>query len=195
LPAWYSEPSCSARSRAYKSTEVPARLSVFLDHASGAPLHPAARKALEEALDAFGDPLRLHSEGRKARKLLDAAREGLAADIGAQPDEIVFTSGGTESVALGVVGVARAAGKPGDRIVISAVEHPSVKGATETLAAEGFEVERVGVAADGKLDLDAFVAAVRRPGTVVASVQHSNHEVGTLQPVAEAARLAREAKI
>ncbi|HXF37825.1 MAG TPA: cysteine desulfurase family protein [Actinomycetota bacterium] len=163
----------------------------YLDEASGAPPSPAARDAAARALDAFGDPLFLHRPGRRARAVLERAREEVAAAIGAQPDEVVFTSGGTESVALAIGGAAG----PGGRVVVSAVEHPAVLGAAQALAAEGGEVVRVPVDAAGRLDLDRFAAEIRRPGTILASVQHANHEVGTLQPVAEAARLAREAGV
>ena len=167
----------------------------YLDIGSSSPVHPAARNAMEEAIDAFGDPLRLHIAGRSARAVLEAARLTIAEALSAQPDEIVLTSGGTESVALALRGVARAAGKRGDRIVISAVEHQSVSGSAAGLEADGFEVVKIPVDAYGRLDLDALVAEVRKPHTLLASVQHSNHEVGTLQPVAEVARLCREAGV
>lgn len=163
-----------------------------LDTGSSSPVHPAARLALEAATEAFGDPLRLHTVGRDARAILEESRRVIADALSAQPDEIVLTSGGTESVALALRGVARAAGKPGDRIIVSAVEHPSVLGSAAWLEADGFQVIRVPVDGTGRLDLDAFVAEVRKPDTLIASVQHSNHEVGTLQPVAEAARMSRE---
>lgn len=167
----------------------------YLDSGSASPVHPAARRAYEAAIDAFGDPLRLHVEGRAARAELEASRQTIADALSAQPDELVLTSSGTESVALALRGVARAAGKAGDRIVVSAVEHPSVLGAAAWLEADGFQVVHAPVDEYGKLDLDAFVAEVRKPDTLLASVQHSNHEVGTLQPVAEAARLSREAGV
>jgi len=150
---------------------------------------------MARAAEAFGDPMRPHASGRRARDLLEDSRQSIASVIGAQADELVFTSGGTESVALGLRGVARAAGKPGGRIVVSAVEHPCVLGSATWLEADGFHVVRVPVDDHGRLDLDVFLAEVRKPGTIMASVQHSNHEVGTLQPVAEAARFAREAGV
>jgi len=167
----------------------------YLDSGSSSPLHPAAREAFEASLDTFGDPLRLHAEGRNASSAMDESRQVIADALSAQPDEIVLTSGGTESVALALRGVARASGKPGDRIVVSAVEHPSVLGAAACLEADGFQIVVAPVDGFGRLDLDVFVAEVRRPDTLLASVQHSNHEVGTLQPVAEAARLSREAGV
>lgn len=167
----------------------------YLDSGSSSPVHPAARRAFEASIDAFGDPLRLHVEGRSARANLEESRQVLADALSAQPDEVVLTSGGTESAALALRGIARAAGKSGDRIVVSAVEHPSVLGAAAGLEADGFQVVRAPVDEYGRLDIDVFVAEVRKPDTLLASIQHSNHEVGTLQPVAEAARLSREAGV
>ncbi len=167
----------------------------YLDQGSAAPLAESARRAFLEALDAFGDPLRMHANGRAARRILEDARAVVAGGIGAQPDEIVFTSGGTESVALGIWGGARPAREIGHRIVTGAVEHPAVGGVTHTLEADGFEVAIVPVDKSGRVDVDAFAREVRTPGTVLASLQHANHELGTMQPIAEAARLCREAGV
>lgn len=167
----------------------------YLDHGSATPLSERAREAMVAALDAYGDPLRLHARGRAARRILDDSRETIARALGAQPDEIVFTSGGTEAVALAIWGGSRPAREIGNRIVVSAVEHPAVGGVTHTLESDGFEVVIVPGDGFGRVDLDAFAAEVRRPGTLLASVQHANHEVGTMQPIAEAARLCREARV
>lgn len=167
----------------------------YLDHGSATPIHERARQALIEALDAFGDPLRLHANGQAARRILDDARETVAVAIGAQPDEIVFTSGGTESVALAIWGASRPVREIGTRVVTSVVEHPAVGGVLHTLESDGFEPVLVPVDASGQVDLDAFAAEVRRPGTLVASLQHANHETGTMQPIAEAARLSHEAGV
>lgn len=167
----------------------------YLDHGSATPLHERAREALLEALEAYGDPLRPHANGRAAWRILDEARVQVADAIGAQPDEVVFTSGGTESVALAIWGGVRPIREIGNRVVVSAVEHPAVGGVTHTLEVDGLEVVMVGVDEFGRVDLDRFAAEVRRPGTLLASIQHANHEVGTLQPVAEAGRLCREAGV
>lgn len=168
---------------------------VFLDAASGSPLLPEAREAVLAALDRFGDPLLIHRPGREAGALLEEARQTVAASISAQPDEIVFTSGGTESVALGIRGGAVAARRAGSRVVVGGIEHPSVTGAAVSLASEGAEVIEVPVDAEGRVDVDRFAAELRKPGTTIASLQHANHEIGTIQPVAEIARLAREAGV
>lgn len=167
----------------------------YLDHGSASPIVEPARRAFLDALDAFGDPLRLHQQGRAARRLLDDSRATIAEGIGAQPDEIVFTSGGTESVALAIWGGVRPVREIGHRIVTSAVEHPAVGGVTHTLESDGFVVAMVSVDGFARVDLDAFATEIRRPGTVLASLQHANHEVGTMQPIAEAARLCREAGV
>lgn len=167
----------------------------YLDHASATPLDPRAREAFVAALDEFGDPLRLHRNGLAARRLLDEARARIAESIHAQPDEIVFTSGGTESVALAIWGGVRPVREIGNRIVTTTVEHPAVGGVLQTLETDGFESSLVEVDGDGRLDLDRFAAEVRRRGTLLASVQHANHEVGTIQRIAEAALLCREAKV
>ncbi len=168
---------------------------LYLDSASATPLLPEAQHAMVAALERFGDPLSIHGPGRTARALLDDARELVAEAIGAQPDEIVFTSGGTESIALAVWGGVRAVRELGTRIVIGAAEHPAVSGVAHTLESDGFEVAVVPVDRDGHVDLDRFASEVRTPGTLLASIQHANHELGTMQQVAEAARLAREARV
>jgi cysteine desulfurase len=167
----------------------------YLDHASATPLDGRARTAMLAALDEFGDPLRVHSDGLTARRLLDDARATVADAIGAQSDEIVFTSGGTESVALAIWGGVRPVRELGTRIVTTTIEHPAVGGVLHTLETDGFESVLVPVDRNGTVDLDAFAAEIRRPGTLLASLHHANHEVGTIQPVAEAARLCREAGV
>jgi cysteine desulfurase len=168
---------------------------LYLDSASATPLLAEARAAMMAALDVYGDPLLIHAPGRAARALLDDAREAVAGAIGAQPDEIVFTSGGTESIALAIWGGVRAIRELGTRIVFGAVEHPAVGGVARALESDGFEVVVVPVDADGRVDLDRFALEVRTPGTLLGSVQHTNHELGTLQQVGEAARLAHEAGV
>jgi cysteine desulfurase len=169
--------------------------STYLDHASATPLDERARVALLAALDEFADPLRVHGDGLAAKRLLDDARATVAGALGAQPDEIVFTSGGTESVALAIWGGVRPVRELGTRIVTTTVEHPAVGGVLYTLETDGFESVLVEVDHNGSIDLDAFAAEIRRPGTLLASVHHANHEVGTIQPIAECARVCREAGV
>jgi cysteine desulfurase len=171
-------------------TVMRAVAETYLDAASTTPLHPRARAALLEAMDGFGDPSRLYGRGRRARTLLDRSRERLAAAVGAAPDEVIFTSGGTEAANLAVTGMARAAGRR-RHLVVSAVEHTSVLAPARALAGQGFEVTEVGVDGTGRVDPDELAEAVR-DDTLLVCLQHANHEVGTIQPVQEAAALAHE---
>ncbi len=168
---------------------------IYLDAASSTPLLPEARASLVGALDSFGDPLQINAPGRATRTLLEEARALVAGAIGAQPDELVFTSGGTESIALAIWGSARAMREIGSRIVIGGIEHPAVGGIGHVLQSDGFEVIEIQPDADGRIDLDRYATEVGRPGTLLASIQHANQELGTLQQVGEAARLARAAGV
>jgi cysteine desulfurase len=166
-------------------------MSLYLDHASTTPMHPAAREAFVAAVDSFADPSRLYGAARRARILLDEARAAVAGSIGARAEEVVFTSGGTESCNLAIAAGARAAAasrKP-RRIAVSAVEHTAVlRAAREVPEAEVIEVP---VDATGVMDLDALRETCAG-GIGLVSVQLANGEVGTLQPVAEAAAIAHE---
>ena len=160
----------------------------YLDAASTAPLHPAAREALLTALDeGWGDPSRRYHQARRARLLLDAARESVAATLGARPDEVSFTSSGTQAVGLGISGLVRGRSRVGRRVLSSAVEHSSVLHTAE--AAVGEEAGTVPVDPLGRVDLEALRAAVAEPGVALVALQSANHEVGTRQPVAAAAEL------
>jgi len=169
--------------------------TTYLDHASGTPVSAAAERALSRALERYGDPLRFHSAGLATRRMLEDSRAELAEGLSAQPDEIVFTSGGTESVALAIWGAVRPRREEGNRVLISAIEHPAVSGICHTLENDGMEIVRIPVDEYGRVDLDRYAAEIRAPGTLLASIQHANQEVGTMQPVGEAARLAREAGV
>lgn len=167
---------------------------IYLDAAATTPLHPeAAATMAEAAASAWGNPSSVHERGRAARRLVDAARREVAALIGAEARDIVFTSGGTESDNLGVVGAARARREEGRaHVLASAVEHHAVLEACRGLAREGFEVELVPVDGEGVLDL-AALRRMLRPDTALVALMLANNEVGAIQPVAEAARLAHEA--
>lgn len=163
---------------------------VYLDHASAAPWHPAALAAVSEVARRLpGDPARHHAEGRAGRDVLEAARAAVAAALGATAERVVFTSGGTEAVHLAVRGAAAANRTRPARIVSSAVEHSAVLAAAE---ATGVEHVRVAVDGQGRVALDALATALRG-GALLVNLQHANHEVGTRQPLAEAAALCDEA--
>jgi cysteine desulfurase len=171
-------------------TAMTAVAETYLDAASTTPLHPQARAALVDAVDGFGDPSRLYGRARRARMLLDRSRERLAEAVGASPDELVFTSGGTEAANLAVTGLARAARRR-RHLVVSAVEHTAVLAPARALAGQGFEVTEVGVDVGGRVDPEELAAAVR-DDTLLVCLQHANQEVGTVQPVREAADAAHE---
>ncbi|MBT2410212.1 aminotransferase class V-fold PLP-dependent enzyme [Streptomyces sp. ISL-12] len=167
----------------------------YFDAASGAPLHPVARQALLASLDeGWADPSRLYREGRRARMLLDAAREAAAEAVGCRPDELVFTPSGTRAVHTGVAGALAGRRRVGRHLVVSAVEHSSVLHAGEAHEAEGGTVTQVGVGRTGAVGPEAYAAALRED-TALACLQSANHEVGTEQPVARVAEACRAAGV
>ncbi|MEU7065771.1 aminotransferase class V-fold PLP-dependent enzyme [Streptomyces sp. NPDC046161] len=167
----------------------------YFDSASAAPLHPVARQALLAALDeGWADPARLYREGRRARLLLDAAREAAAEAVGCRADELVFTPSGTHAVHTGVAGALAGRRRVGGRLVVSAVEHSCVLHAAEAHAASGGTVTEVAVDRLGAVSPDGYAAALD-PATALACLQSANHEVGTVQPVAEVAELCGAAGV
>lgn len=180
----------------YASDRPDEVVGAYLDSASAEPLHPAAREALLAALDrGYADPRRLHGPARSARLLLDNAREVVAECLGVRRDEVTFTPSGTHAVHLGVLGLLAGA-REGGHLMTSAVEHSAVLHAGQWHAARGGASESLPVDRTGRLDPDTvarmFAGLPRdlRPGAL--AVQHANHEVGTLQPVAEIAELAED---
>ena len=164
-------------------------MSAYFDHAATTPLRSEARDAMEPWLgDRFGNPSGAHSVARAARAAVDEARDVIAGVLGTTPGDVVFTAGGTEAANLAVLGRAHAA--PG-AVVVSAIEHHAVLNAA--LAAERYglgEARVVPVGKDGLVDLEALARALDKSVSLV-SVQLVNNEVGTLQPLAAVARLAR----
>ncbi|GAB7190467.1 cysteine desulfurase family protein [Kineococcus sp. NUM-3379] len=176
-------------------------MPAYLDHASTTPLRPEAAAAVVEELGRTGNASSLHSAGRRARRVVEESREALADAVGAGASEVVLTAGGTEADNLGVKGLywARTAADPRRRrILASAVEHHAVLDVVEWLVRhEGAEVTWLPVDGTGRLDLDALDRAIATSGDEVAllTLMWANNEVGTLQPVREAAALAAAAGI
>ncbi|MER7930660.1 aminotransferase class V-fold PLP-dependent enzyme [Streptomyces sp. NPDC096057] len=163
----------------------------YFDAASSAPLHPVARQALLASLDeGWADPARLYREGRKARLLLDAAREAAAEAVGCRADELVFTSSGTRAVHTGIAGALTGRRRVGRHLIVSAVEHSSVLHSAEALVAEGGSSTEVPVDRTGAVSVEAYADSLRSD-TALACLQSANHEVGTVQPVAEVAEACR----
>ncbi|MCU0284223.1 MAG: aminotransferase class V-fold PLP-dependent enzyme [Candidatus Nanopelagicales bacterium] len=170
-------------------------MSRYLDAASGTPLRPGARRALEAAIErGWADPSRLHRPGRVARQLLDAARASVAERLGALPQEVTFTGSHAEALHLAVLGLSRGRAGVGAGVVASAVEHSAVLRAADWVSGPDGPV-LVPVDPQARLDLEAFATAVAAPGVALACVQQANGEVGTLQPVAAAHAAARAAGV
>jgi cysteine desulfurase len=166
---------------------------IYLDHNATTPVHPTAADAMAAVLrEDFGNPSSVHYFGQRAKAAVDQGRIATAALIGAEPSDVVFTSGGTESDNLAIRGAAEALERTGRRhLVASAIEHEAVLNTLKALARRGWETTLLPVGGDGVVSPDALRAALTDQ-TAVVSVMHANNEIGTVQPVAELARLAHE---
>ena len=164
---------------------------IYLDWNATTPLRPEARQAMAAAWEIAGNPSSVHAEGRQARRLVEDARAAVAAAVGARPADVVFTSGGTEANALALTpGLRRAAGEPVRRLLVSAIEHPSV------LAGGRFAPGAIGsirVTGSGLIDLDHLRELLGAGPPALVSVMLANNETGALQPVGEAAEIVHEA--
>jgi cysteine desulfurase len=166
----------------------------YFDHNATTPIAPEVLETVVSCLgQTYGNASSIHHFGQAAKQRLEAARRQLAALIHASPTELVFTSGGTESDNMAVLGVARASSGP-RHVVTTAIEHPAVLAVCAQLEREGLGVTRVRVGSCGVVDPDDIGRALR-PETVLVSVMHANNELGTVQPVAEIARITREAGV
>ncbi len=165
---------------------------VYLDHAATTPLHPEVSSLMCEFMaETFGNPSSLHSFGREARKWMEEARQKVAELIGAASEEIIFTSGGTEADNLAILGVAWSRREKGNHLITSAIEHHAVLDTCEFLARNGFEVTVLPVDGYGVVDPDAVRRAIRK-NTILISIMHANNEIGTIEPIEEIGRIARE---
>lgn len=163
----------------------------YLDHAATTPLDPRVLEAMLPYLHNFwGNPSGVYQEAREARKGLDDARHTVAKILGAKANEVVFTSGGTESDNIALRGVARAAQGRGRHIITSAIEHHAILHTAEELEAEGFRVTYLPVESTGLVSITALEEALG-DDTILVSVMYANNEVGTVEPIAEIARLVK----
>ena len=166
-------------------------MAIYLDHAATSPLRPQVLEAMLPYLrEHSGNPSSLHGSGRRARQGVDEAREIIAAAIGAQPREIVFTGSGTEADNLAIKGIAWAGSPRGRHIVTTAVEHKAVLNSVAILERSNFEVTVLAVDRSGRVDPRAVAEALTERTTLV-SVMAANNEVGTIQPIAEIGDIVR----
>jgi cysteine desulfurase len=164
---------------------------IYLDHNATTPIHPAVAEAMSAALrEDFGNPSSVHHFGQRAKAAVDQARSAVAALIGAEASDVVFTSGGTESDNLAIRGAAEALERTGRRhLIASAIEHEAVLNTLKALARRGWQATLLPVDETGIVSPDALREAITDE-TALVSVMHANNEIGTVQPVAELARIA-----
>jgi cysteine desulfurase len=167
--------------------------TIYFDYNATTPLDPAVRDAMLPLLgEIWGNPSSVHHVGRQARALLDEARERAANVLGGKPSEIVFTSGGTESNNLAILGTARLLKPKGRHLITSAIEHHAVLHCFDYLEKkEGFEVTKLPVNSEGRVSVDDLKGAIR-PDTIFVSLMAANNEIGTIQPVAESGAICHE---
>jgi len=165
---------------------------IYLDYAATAPTDPEVLKEmLPYFTERFGNPSSIHGFGQEAKKAMEDARAELADFLGAKPEEIVFTSGGTESDNHAIMGTASALKTKGNHIITSRIEHHAVTEPLKFLAKQGFEITEVNVDKQGLLDPGEVKKAIT-PRTILISIMHANNEIGTIQPVREVGAIARE---
>ncbi|GAB3670128.1 cysteine desulfurase family protein [Salinisphaera aquimarina] len=168
-------------------------MTVYFDHNATTPLHPDAFEAMRPWLTSrHGNASSLHRAGREARAAVETAREQVAALVNAHPSQLIFTGGGTEADNLALKGVAAAARRPG-RMLISPIEHPAITDAADALAAAGWQIERVAVDSEGRIDKDDLRARLAGSDVALVSIMVANNETGVLQDVPAISAIVREA--
>ncbi|MHC4943747.1 MAG: cysteine desulfurase family protein [Planctomycetota bacterium] len=164
---------------------------VYLDYNATTPVLPEVVEAMHHALtEGFGNPSSPHIRGTQARKIVDEARTHVARLLGCSEEEVLFTSGGTESNNHAIKGVAHTLREKGRHLITSAIEHPAVEKVCRFLEGDGFETTFLPVDSSGLVDPASLDAAIR-PDTILISVMHANNETGSIQPIAELSRIAR----
>ena len=168
---------------------------IYMDHSATTPVAPEVLAAmLPYFSDKFGNASSLHGFGREAREALEESRQKLARLLNADPEEIVFTSGGTESDNIALRGIAYKNRNSGRHIITSQIEHPAILETCRSLEQEGFSVTYLPVNREGLVDLSELERAIR-PDTILISIMHANNEIGTIQPLKEIGSLAAERDI
>lgn len=168
---------------------------IYLDYAATTPTDPEVLKAMEPYFfEKFGNPSSIHGFGQEAKKAIESSRKILAEFIGAKPEEIVFTSGGTESNNFAVKGVAYANEKKGNHIITSAIEHHAVSEPCKFLEKHGFKVTYIGVDKNGIVNPEDIRKSITDK-TILISIMHANNEIGSIQPIKEIGKIAREKEI
>jgi cysteine desulfurase len=167
--------------------------TIFLDHQSTTPVLPQALEAMRPYFsEQFGVPASQHQHGLRARDALDHARTQVAGMINsASADEIIFTSSGTEAVNLAIKGTAFASQSRGKHIVLTEIDHPAVQNSMEFLQTQGFTATRVKVDSNGGVDPESIRAAITDQ-TILVSVQHANHDIGTIEPIRQISAITNE---
>lgn len=162
---------------------------IYVDHAATSPMQPSVINAMVKVMNEnFGNPSSIHSFGREARQLLDVARNGIARSIGAEANELIFTSGGTEADNLALFGVADANRHKGNHIITTMVEHHAILHSCQQLEKIGFDVTYLPVDETGRISIQSVKEALR-DDTIIVSIMYGNNEVGTIQPIAEIGEL------
>ncbi|WP_068504927.1 cysteine desulfurase family protein [Paenibacillus kribbensis] len=165
---------------------------IYLDHAASTPMHPEVAQTMMDIMTGqFGNASSVHAFGRDAKRTVSAARDAVAASLGCKPEEIIFTSGGTESDNLALFGTATADGRTAGHIITTAIEHHAVLHACDELERAGYEVTYVPVNGFGRVN-PADIEAAIRPDTFLISMMYANNEVGVIQPIHEVGQIARE---
>ena len=166
--------------------------TIYLDHAATTPVHPDVTAKYAELLGTlFGNPSSIHSYGREARKILDDARKTMAQSINAKPNEIVFTSGGTEADNIAIFGTVAAMKEKGNHIITTNIEHHAVLNPCKQLELEGYEVTFLKVDNNGQVSVKQVKEALTDK-TILVSVMLGNNEVGSIQPIAEIGALLKD---
>lgn len=167
-------------------------MKAYFDNSATTPVYPEVRDLMVKIMEEdYGNPSSLHMKGVTAARYIKDARESLAGEMKVMPKEIVFTSGGTESNNMALIGGALANRRAGNKIITTSVEHASVGSPMEFLAGMGFDVVRIGVDSSGQIDMDQLMSEVD-DDTIIVSVMYVNNEIGTVMPIADIARLIKE---